>query len=181
MVWVRESDLIDKCSMYLGMETNRILERRIKQYLLEKIAYAEKGSKFEKEIGILKYLFRTGFISQLITHAGLEALKRRGYDVLMLELGKEIAGYTAFQIHADNSLHIFSVEVEPEYQGQGLAKNMIEEVLNKAKMKKISRIRLGAGGHEATNKLYFHLAKRSTELNITAESGNWINILYEKE
>ena len=93
----------------------------------------------------------------------------------MLELDGQIIGYTAFEVHKDNSLHVFSIEVEEQYRKNRLAISMIEEIIRQAVKKGIKRIRIGAGRNKYTNKLYQFIASQQRP-DIVAGQGNWLEI-----
>ena len=173
-----EQRLCDLCNTFIYSGSVADQHRRAKEYVSGKLGYPDEGSNFEKELGAMKHLFRIPGVNGLITSAGLWYLQRQGYDALMMELGEEIIGHTAFQIHRDDSLHVFSVEVNPDYRGQGLAQYMVEEVLDEARHREMQRMRIGGGKHAATNHIHQNFSDRAEELRILAHEGNWIDILY---
>lgn len=173
-----EQRLCDLCDTFIYSESVGHQRGNAKRYMSERLGYPDQGSNFDKELGKLKYLFRIPGINGIITLAGLWHLQRQGYDALLLGLADEIIGHTAFQIHKDDSLHIFSVEVIPKYQGNGLAQYMVEKTLGEARKRLMQRMRIGGGKHEATNCIHHHFAERADELRIVAREGNWVDILY---
>jgi len=170
--------LCDLCSTFLYSESVEHQRKRTQTYISRRLGHPDDGSNFGRVLGKSKYLFRIPGINRVITPVGLWYLQRNGYDMLMLDLVEQIIGYTAFQIHKDDSLHMFSAEVLPEYQGKGLARHMVEKILNEARKKEIQRMRIGRGNHEAANRIYNNFAERSDELRIVAHESNWIDILH---
>ncbi len=166
-----------KCDTFLYSKSAGEERKTAKRYISKKLGYPDKNSNFDKKLGKLKYLFRIFGFNGIIASIGLRYLQRRGYDWLMLGSAKKIIGHTAFQIHKNNSLHIFSMEVFPKYQGKGLSLYMAEKTLEEARKKKIQRMRIGKGGHEATNRIHQNFAKRADELRILCRDGNWVDIL----
>ena len=176
-----KKSLCDLCNtfIYSGSVDNQ--RRDAKRYIAERLGYPDEGSIFDQELGKLKYLLRIPVLNRAITSAGLWYLKRQGYDALMLALEEKVIGYTAFQIHKDASLHIFSVEVLTKHQGHGLANYMVEETLKEARKRGMKRMRIGGGKNEATNRIHQNLAKKADELRILAREGNWMDILYQEK
>jgi len=169
--------LSDLCQTYLYSEAPRDQRRKAYDYLIRKVGHPDKGSKFERELGLFKYLFRTPVINRMVATIGTWYLQRNRYGALLLELDDEIRGHTGFQVHKDDSLHIFSVEVNPDYQGNGLAQHMVEVLVGKAREQKLRSMRIGGGKNEATNRIHHNCAKRSYELGIIARDGNWIDLI----
>ena len=165
------------CNTYLYSESSGNTRKKAARYVSDLLGYPETGSNFERELGNLRYLFRTGSFGQSITSLGLWYLEQRHYDALILELAEKIIGHTAFQMHADRTLHIFSVEVQPEYRGNGLGQSMTEETIIRARKKGIKRVRIGAGRNQATNSIHQSFTSRADELRISVREGNWIDIL----
>jgi len=171
--------LCDLCSTFVYSGSVGDQRRSAKGYIAERLVHPDEGSIFDKKLGKLKHLLRIPVVNGVVTSAGLWYLQRQGYDALMLDLEGKVIGHTAFQIHNDASLHIFSVEVLPRYQGYGLAKYMVDETLKEARKRKMKKMRIGGGKSEATNRIHQNLAKRTDELGILAHEGNWIDILYQ--
>ncbi|GEM_PF-5213119 len=142
------------------------------------LAHPDKGSEFEMKMGNLKHIFRIPGLRELITPTAFEDLNSKGYDILLIELNSQIIGHTAYHVHEDNSLHIFSVKVNPHHQKRGLARYMVEQVLNQSRKENIPAIRVGGGKSEEMNRIHANFAKRSDELKIEALEGNWIKLLY---
>ncbi len=176
--------LCDLCNCFIYSKSNEEQHKKGVLYFSKKLGYPDEGSEFEKKLGIIKHLFKVPIINKFIISKGLEHLQKQGYDALLLQLKEEVIGHTAYQIHNnDNSLHIFSVEINPNYRGQDLAKYMIINVLNEARYKKIEDVRLGAGNHPTINYIYEYLIKKkSEELGIFKSNKNneknWLKIEY---
>lgn len=168
--------LYNLCSTFIYSDAGD-LHREAKKYMTEKLRRPDKGSDFEKSLGVAKYLLKAPVVGKLVAPAGLWYLQRGRRDALMLELEKEIIGHTAFQVHKDNSLHVFSVETNPDYRLKGLAGYMVEKVLDEARNRKIDSMRIGGGNSEATNRIHRNFSKRAEELGILAREKNWIDIL----
>jgi len=170
--------LSDLCYRFFYSTAKSEEQREARGYLSGKLGYPDEGSHFEKELGMARHLFRIPLFNAVVTFAGVSYLQRKGYDALMVRLEEEIIGHTAFQVHDDRSLHIFSVELQPKYRGRGLATSMVERVLSEARDRQIQRMRIGGGKHEATNSIHRHFSEREKEFGIVAREGNWVDILY---
>ncbi len=172
-----DRELSELCNTFLYSGSAGADKKNAQRYIKEKAGHPDEGSAFAKQLGPLKYLFRVPGANGLVTSAALWYLTKRNYDSLLLELAERIIGHTAFQIHKDNSLHVFSVEVVPEYRERGLAQYMVERVLDEAKNKGIQRMRIGGGKNDATNKIHQNLAEKANELGIIAQEGNWVSLV----
>ena len=170
-------DLFELSNVYLYSEIQKSKRRKIQGYLIKKLGWPEKGSNFERKLGLLKHLFRIPIINQLLAGIGIRYLQNQGYDVLLLDLNGQIIGHTGFQADKNNFLHIFSIEVKREYQRKGLAKYMQEQIFIKARNKGIRKIRIGGGGDKIANKIQQSFAPKQKELRIIVQKQNWIEIL----
>ena len=121
--------LADVCT-HLYTETQGKERREAFDYLLGKIAHPDKGSEFEKKLGKARFFFRMPGIGRLAARVGMWYLQRQEYDVFLLESDNKVIGHTGFQSHP-NGWHIFSVEVDSDYRGKGLAQLMIEDFIKK--------------------------------------------------
>ncbi len=175
---IMDKRLCELCSTFVYSESIGSQRSNAARYIAQRLGYPDKGSIFDQEVGKLKYLFRIPMANEAIASAGLWYMVRQGYDALMLDLEGKVTGHVAFQVHKDDSLHIFSVEILPRYQGRGLAEYMVEETLKEARKRKMKRMRIGAGTSKAVNRMHQNFAKRADELKILASEGNWIEILY---
>ncbi|MCK5107268.1 MAG: hypothetical protein KAQ83_00920 [Nanoarchaeota archaeon] len=92
---------------------------RANNYLRRWIAYPDKGSDFDKKQGCLKYTLRIPLIGQVIVPLAIKWLEKKGYDGLFLEENQNIIGHNAFQVHSDNSLHVFSIYIYLQIIGGG--------------------------------------------------------------
>lgn len=173
-----DKSLCELCSTFAYSESIGNQRSNATRYIAQRLGYPDKGSIFDQEMGKLKYLFRIPIANEAIASSGLRYLVRQGYDALMLDLEGKVIGHAAFQVHKDDSLHIFSVEIISRYQGHGLARYMVEETLKEARKRKMKRMRIGAGRNKAVNRMHQNFAKRADELKILASDGNWIEILY---
>ena len=169
-------DLFSKCDLFYYSGCGRERKKNAVQYLSRQLGHPEKGSIFYERLGNLKYLFRLPVANGIMTRVGLAHLLKKDYDALMLSLNDEIIGHTGFQTHSDDSLHIFSIGVNPIYRLNGLAKGMVEEILYDARREDIERIRIGGGNNMVTNKIHANFSRREKELGITAFKGNWIEV-----
>lgn len=177
--FMRESGIGEICKKFLYSESRSEQRTPAISYLSERLGHPDSGSDFDKTLGYAKYLFRVPVMNETLTKAGIWCLQRMGYDALLLEYFDEIIGHTAFQVHKDNSLHIFSVEVLPQYQNRDLACVMVEEVVKRAREKKIAKVRIGGGGNKAINHILKEkLGKRANDLGIIVREHNWVDIVY---
>lgn len=169
--------LLELCNTRLYSESRGVQRKVASKYISGKLGYPDPGSEFGDKIGNLRYLFRIPGVNGLL-NLGIRLLQRRGYDVLLLDRGGQILGHTAFQIHPDNSLHVFSIEVDPNYRFRGLARHMQEGILMEARKKELGGVRLGAGSEESPTRICQNFASREEELGIEVREGNWIRLLY---
>ena len=147
---------------------------RTHNYIFPTIAYPDKNSEFDRKIGAKKYILRIPLLNQFALYAGMKILKRLGYNLLMLESDKEIRGHTAFQVHGDSEAHVFSVKVDETYQGRGLATYMQNQLIEALRPKGIERIRFGAGGHKAMDRIHEKMRERS---DVEVQDNNWVRLL----
>lgn len=104
---------------------------------------------------------------------GLRATRRNG---LIFERDGKVISHVIFQRHG-NSLHVYSIWVEPGLQGQGIGTEATEHFLEYAKDQKgIKRVRIGGGRNPKINKIYEKLALRSNELKINPVEGYWFEL-----
>lgn len=165
------------CTLYLLSDTYKNKKKKAKEYITTRIAYSTPGSNFDHSVGRLKYLFRIPGVNGVITATGIWYLLGKGYDALLLDMQDKIIGHTAYQIHPDNSLHIFSVEIDQGYRTQGLAQLMVEETLNIARAKGMQKMRIGGGNNEATNRIHARFAENAEDLGVIVREANWVDIL----
>ena len=141
------------------------------------LGYPDTGLNFGKNVGCLKYPMRIPFVKRFLIPSLLGTLERAGYDILFMENEHGIIGSTAFQVHEDNRLHVFSVKVDEYCRGAGLATKMHEEIVLSARKRGIKKVRFGAGGHEVSVRLHKGFGLRETELGIKALDDYWIEVL----
>ena len=146
---------------------------RANNYLRRWIAYPDKGSDFDKKQGCLKYILRIPLISQAAVPLAIKWLKNKGYDGLFLENNQDIIGHNAFQVHPDNSLHVFSIYISPNYRRQGLALQSCVSVADNAFEKGIEKIVVSKGNRSDIQ----GLLKRMQEFPRFSVSGNIITPL----
>jgi len=167
-------ELSDLCVfLYSGSTDKR--RKLANQYLIEKLGHPDEGSIFEKKLGALKYIFRVPVVNKLSLNA-IKYLHEKGYDALMLCSDRRTIGHTAFQTHEDNSLHVFSTEIKPEYRGRGLSILLREKIIAYARQKQIYKVKLGAGGHPWSRRAYEIVSARKDELGIVPLGDYWIRV-----
>ena len=161
---------------YKYMTKENLTKKELK-YLAKKLGRPDKGSEFEQKLGNKKYLFRIPIARINLTKQALKGLEKQGYDVLFLKQNKKIRGHTATQYHPDNTLHIFSVYVEPKLRGKGLAYDMLENILIDSfdKYPGVERIRLGKGGHDSMQAIQKKLCDNYPSIT-EYQKGNWIKL-----
>jgi hypothetical protein len=169
------------CNTFLYSESSGNDKNAALIYLTNQIAHPDKGSEFDKKAGLTKYIFRIPAINTLVSGKLIEMLHGKGYDALLLDYNgvapRQIIGHTAFQIHTDNTLHVFSVLLNKNYRGEGLAQYMNERIIDVAYRKHIDRVRLGAGGHKCMEKIVDNIAKKSI-FNVESQGDNWLKLVY---
>ena len=170
-------ELSDLCETLCLSKAEGAQRRRINDYLIKFIAYPDEGSEFDKKIGIVKYLFRKPIIKQIATYFCMRNLRKKGYDFMLLSRENEVLGHIGFQVHKDNTLHVFSILVNKKYRGKGLARYMGITLIEEARTRNIDRIRMGAGGHEATVRIYDYISRKEQELNVKVKQDYWIKIM----
>lgn len=166
-------ELSELCNTYLYSNCQNNERKKSADYLVKKLGYPDKESDFEKNFGKLKYIFRLSIFSKLFIRPILDYLMNKGYDTLMLEYQGQLIGCTAFQIHEDNTLHVFSLERDKAYQGNYLGHYMAKTVVNAAQKKGIKKMRLGGGNNEHTNRIHKDLGEIE---GIVSREGNWLDI-----
>ena len=70
--------------------------------------------------------------------------------------------------------------IHPDYEGNGLARLMVEHVLRAARRKGLRSVRIGGTRHPATNRIHANFVEREDELGIATRAGNWVDIVYPK-
>ncbi|PIN76326.1 hypothetical protein COV18_00235 [Candidatus Woesearchaeota archaeon CG10_big_fil_rev_8_21_14_0_10_37_12] len=130
---------------------------------------------FKNKIGRARYLLQFPCASYVLPFV-LKSLERRGYDALMLELETEVIGHTAFQIHRDNALHVFSTGIDLRYSGQNLGLFSWEKIIDFARNEGIISVRFGAGGHPFATRAYDSLCEKAEALKITPREDYWIDL-----
>lgn len=168
---------------YLFSEIYGGQRKYARDYLVDKLANPDEGSDFERQLGLLKYVFKVPVINSNVAEIGIRQMQKKGYDVLLMDYQDTdeniIAGHSAFQIHPDNSMHVFSLEVNPDYRRMGLGKHMLEDILDKAREKEIEHVRIGTGKVDAIAKVHRDFASREDELGVYAEGNGWFRLRYD--
>ena len=170
-------ELSDVCDFSFVSVARGRQRRQACTYLARFLGHPDEGSEFARKLGNYKLLFRLPIVNHMATSFGLEQLKKKGYDALLAAYESNLIGHTAFQRHEDNTLHVFSVFVQEKYRNNGLAEHMHIELLQEARNRGIDRVRLGAGGHKAMDRLYDNVIKREAELAIRGLPDRWVEIL----
>ena len=176
----KPQDLGEVCNHLFYSQSGVAEKKRAKDYIINRLGYPDQGSNFERELGLLKYVFRIPLLKNVIATVGIWYLRNCGYDAVSLENHDTVMGCTGFQIHPDESIHVFAIEVPREYQGMGFGVDMEERVLEYAKQRHLKSMRIGGGNHDASNRIHQIFCERQEELGIVARDKNWIDILYEQ-
>ncbi len=170
-------DLSDFCKTEVYTKLQGSDRRKAVNYLVKRLGHPDEGSDFDKNMSWKKMLFRMPKINRTLGHLGMWYLTvQKGYDALILSKEGKIIGYTAFQMHPDKSLHVFSIEVDEDHRENGLGTLMQTEIIRKARQRKLKKVRIGAGGDEATNRICRTLSKRGEELGISYSDPGWFEI-----
>ncbi len=138
---------------------------------------SEFVQKNEGIISLVKNRLIPDYTKMLMIYSGFGLLYFDGYDALILRENDKGIGHNAFQIHNDNTLHIFSMGVLESYKGKGLATKMQLDTINIARERGINSIRIGGGGSEEVKGLCEKLSSMSQELKITPRPDYWFDIL----
>jgi GNAT superfamily N-acetyltransferase len=167
---------MDICDTFLYSESIGLNRKNTVRYLSERIGYPDECSDFDKILGPTKYLFRIPLVNVPLTSCAANYLTaKKGYDILLLKVYDSILGHSAFQVHPDNSLHIFSIQVLENYRGRGFGERLVEDTLDVARDKHIDNVRIGGGNNAFTNKLYSRVALRD---NVADLGQNYVRLLY---
>ena len=163
---------------YFASESHGQERERSLDYICGMAAYPDKGSEFDSKIGCRKYGLRIPKLGNLIFSYLVVVFERSGYDVLILEDDERIVGSNAFQIHEKKgTLEAFSVKVDEAYRERGLARQMHEKLIERARQRGIGMLRIGAGGHEFDKRLHKNFSSRESELGIKSLPDYWVKVL----
>ncbi|SRR3989344_3736661 len=140
-------------------------DEKVGNYVVKWIKNPDSGSSFERKTRFIRWL-----PGGLLTRAML-LLK---YDGLLFKRDGEIVSHVFFQRHGD-SLHAFSFAVGEKHRHLGLFKQTVADLINHAKVVGgITRVRLGAGGHDAVAKMHARLRDHEKDLAIRVGKEGWV-------
>ncbi len=171
------SELSDRLQTTTYSASRGKTRSKAREYLVHRLAYPDDVSEFGQKTKVLKYLFRAPVVSNALASVAMRYLQGKGYDVIMMHENDSIIGHVAFQVHQDNTLHVFSVEVNPEYREKGCATWLLEQTIHEARKRDIERVRIGAGSKEAITRAYNRLGSEEKEhLKVIQEGNNWFRL-----
>ena len=154
-------------------------KKRIAQYLTRFIGHPDPRSEFGRKVAVAKYFFRLPVAGAHFVRLAFPFFNRRGHDVLVAQESEGYAGFVAYQSHPDNTLRVYSVQVEKPYRNQGVSVRMAREVVLEARNLHRERVRFGKGGHESMEHVIEHLmGEHAAELMIVKEPDNWLRLTY---
>ncbi|MDO8538697.1 MAG: GNAT family N-acetyltransferase [archaeon] len=103
---------------------------------------------------------------------GLRATRR---NALLLEENGRIVSHVIFQRHG-KSLHVFSVWVDSNQRGKGIALKSVKRFIEYARnVRGIKSVRIGGGNDRAVNRICRTVAKDDKTLHY--REGNWLDFL----
>ncbi len=169
-------DLENSCvKLYSSLQTKG--EKSLAfNYLKNKFAYPDEGSTFDKKQPMLKYVFRVAIAKPLLKSIISFYNKFLRYDSLFLYLSVgqdiKISSYLAFQEHNGNELHVFRIETEKAYRGNGFGIKLAEESIKYARESGYDYLRLGKD-NEVMSKILKNWKAREEELGISILSNDF--------
>ncbi|MBS3145127.1 GNAT family N-acetyltransferase [Candidatus Woesearchaeota archaeon] len=169
-----ETTVHQSMQTYLLSEAEKEERNQACEYVAQFIGHPDEGSEFGKKLRFLKYAFRIPRVGKQLVTLAMPMFEKRGYDALMLRCTRGVIGLTAFQVHNEHDLHVFSVKVNPAYQNNGLAFRMQTELIEKARTRGMRRIRLSAGGHEVLRRIYEKIDEEKQK--VKKVDGYWLEL-----
>ena len=142
-------------------------------YLMHWVMHPDPGSVFEQRSKWIRRLFFSWAPERAIIRF-LTALRYNGF--LFVENGA-VVGHVFYQQHKD-ALHMFSVSVRKELEGQGRATEQLKYFVHAAHdMPEITRVRLGAGGHGAVRRMVEKMERCEVTFpfSICMEEDGWVH------
>lgn len=152
--------------------------REARAYFAERMTRPDEGSAFEKQMGCIMPVLKVPGVATGLTRLIEPIMMRRGYDALVLRDDECIVGHTAYQVHADNTLHVFACELHLGVRGRGFGFAMNADVIDEARKRGIARVRIGGGNHPATNRIHEKMRDEESFERIEVLSDNWVRIIY---
>jgi ribosomal protein S18 acetylase RimI-like enzyme len=108
-----------------------------------------------------QYKQELGFINRAILEKAIEA-----QSLLIAPLSNEqtsdLAGLIHFYVRRDHIITLYSIAVAPTYQRQGLGRQLFAALINEARMRQKSEIRLKCPVELPANAFYKHLGLQQT-------------------
>lgn len=131
------------------IQISKTRNKKVDKYIVNKMAYPDKGSVFDKKLGNTKYALRTPIIKNIVGKKVIDKLMNYDYDMIVASIDNKFIGHVAGQKQNDNIFHVFSVYVVKDYRGDGIATKLVDKAIDSSREKKLSGVRLGAGGHDS--------------------------------
>ncbi|MFT4310319.1 MAG: GNAT family N-acetyltransferase [Candidatus Woesearchaeota archaeon] len=169
--------LCEQVDMYMFSECSSDKRESVLAYLLDEIKTPDKGSIFEHQTRHLRYILSFPIVASLVLKPSITCLRLRGYDALLCSKFDTIFAYSAFQVHKDKSLHIFSMFVDSNYRGNGYGHKMAQNIIQFSRENDIKRVRIGGGNNSVTNRIHEKLKEKEDELSIEVRDKNWVYLL----
>ena len=148
---------------------------RAHRHLCHFLGHPDVGSDFERKMSKMKYVFRIPFVGVRYTPSALEKFMQHNYDVLLLDLDTKVKGHTAFQIHPDCSMRLFSVFVAQQLRGNGYAMDMVTNCIMHARKQGLKRVHIGGGNSDATNHIYAKVC--AGNYGVVDAKNNWVELV----
>ena len=103
-----------------------------------------------------QYKHELGFINRAILQKAIEA-RLLLIAPLRSEQSDDLAGLVHFYVRRDHIITLYSIAVAPAYQGQGWGRQLFNALINEARARKKSEIRLKCPSELSANTFYEHL------------------------
>ncbi|MCF7861925.1 hypothetical protein K9M79_06790 [Candidatus Woesearchaeota archaeon] len=135
---------------YLFSEAEGKSKKMATEYLINMVAYPDKGSEFDRNLpNAVKYALRVPGLRKIASRFVFPKMLESGIDSMIIENHKGIAAHCAFEVKPDETVHVFSYGVQPRYQNASLATRVNEDMIHTMADKGYSWFKIGDGGHES--------------------------------
>lgn len=140
----------------------------IQDHVAHWIKNPDKGSVFARKTRLLRWLPRTALF---------KLLQIGRYDGLIFFQPGEVIAHVFFQRHGSD-LHMFSVAVAPAHRGNGYAEQALRCFIEHARARPgISRVRLGAKGHDAVERICTKIENTPDEYRLGVDPNRFYRLL----
>ncbi len=172
-----QSELSDAVSFSIYSSMEGLRKAEATRLFIKRAAYPDPGSEFGRALGIVKYALRIPMSELFFSSYFSEYLVSKGYDAVLMGIEGKLAGYSAFHVHDDSSMHIFSTWFEEEFRNSRAAFRLKDGVISHARDLGIERIKMGMGGNDFSQRMYEIISRRADRLGVVPEGDYWIRVL----